>query len=184
MDSALPEGIIMSDGINKFFGVGNLAADPEYRMTQGGQGVLNFRLACSDRYKDREGQWQERVEYVSCTLWGSRGEALARILCKGMGVTVMGSLRTRSYEKDGQKRYSTSIHVDELVIGSRRRPSPEDAASLPDEPRRKRASKQEPMREDDGGPPPFADDGYGLPPPEPRRIDDDDNPPPDGDPPF
>lgn len=144
--------MIMSNGINRFFGAGNLAADPEYRMTQGGGGVLNLRLACSDRYKDREGQWQDRVEYVSCSMWGARGEALSRILCKGMGVTVLGSLRTRSYEKDGQKRYSTSVHVDELVIGGRGKPPAEDEdMPPPPEPRRRTAPKQETSDDDQGG---------------------------------
>lgn len=108
----------MADGLNRWTGVGNLAAEGELRVTQGGTAVLNFRIGCNESYLDRNNERQERCEWVSCTLWGRRGEALAKILKKGDRVLVEGSLRTDSYEdkKTGEKRYSTKINVSNVIL--------------------------------------------------------------------
>jgi single-strand DNA-binding protein len=117
------------DGLNRVTALGNLGADPELRMTQGGQGVLNLRLACSETYLDKEKKKQERTEWVSVTVWGKRGEGLAKILKKGDRILVEGSLRTSSYEdRDGNKRYKTEVVAREVLLqgspgGKRERPS-------------------------------------------------------------
>ena len=110
----------MSNGLNRCTFIGNLAADPELRMTHGGQAVLKFRIGCTESYLDKNNTRQEKTEWVSCTLWGKRGESLSRILEKGKQVYVEGSLSTSSYEKDGEKRYRTEINVREvLLLGGR-----------------------------------------------------------------
>jgi single-strand DNA-binding protein len=93
-----------------------LGADPELKMTQGGQAVLKLRLATTETYLDKNQTRQERTEWHSVTLWGKRGEALAKFLTKGERIFVEGSLRTSSYEKNGEKRYSTEINVRELIM--------------------------------------------------------------------
>lgn len=106
----------MADGLNKVMLLGNLGADPELRHTQGGQAVLNLRLACSESYLDKDKNRQERTEWVNVTVWGKRGEALAKLLTKGARVFVEGGLRTSSYDKDGEKRYKTEVVASNVIL--------------------------------------------------------------------
>lgn len=106
----------MADGLNKVMLLGNLGADPELKMTSGGQAVLRLRLATTESYLDRNNARQERTEWHSITLWGKRGEALAKFLTKGERIFVEGSLRTSSYEKDGEKRYRTEINATNIIL--------------------------------------------------------------------
>jgi single-strand DNA-binding protein len=110
----------MSDGLNKVILLGNLGADPELRYTGSGVPVLSFRLATKETWVDKNHDRQERTEWHSVVLWGSRGEALAKHLYKGSSVLVEGGLRTSSYEKDGQKRYKTEVHAREILFAGRR----------------------------------------------------------------
>lgn len=104
-------------GLNRVQILGNLAADAELRMTGGGTAVLKLRVAASERFKDRNEQWQERTEYVSCVLFGKRAESLSRLLAKGSQVYVEGSLRTTSYDdRDGNKRYKTEVAVSNVIL--------------------------------------------------------------------
>ena len=108
----------MSNGMNKVFLLGNLGAEPELRFTAGGTATLSFRLATSDSYLDRDGVRQERTEWHRAVVFGKRAEALHHILRKGSAVLIEGRLHTSSYEKDGQKHYSTEVHVRELCLAS------------------------------------------------------------------
>lgn len=110
------------EGLNRVTLVGNLGAEPELRHTQSGQAVLNLRLAVSESWFDKErGERKERTEWVTVVLWGKRGEALAKILAKGSSVLIEGRLQTRSWEQDGQKRYSTEVvATNVLLVGGRR----------------------------------------------------------------
>lgn len=110
----------MSEGLNKVMLLGNLGADPELRMTAGGQAVLKLRLATTETYLDKSNTRQERTEWHSVTIWGKRGEALAKILAKGSNIFVEGSLRTTSYEKNGEKRYSTEINASNILLTGKR----------------------------------------------------------------
>ncbi len=109
----------MAEGLNKVMLLGNLGADPELKMTQGGQSVLKLRLATTETYLDKNQTRQERTEWHSVTLWGKRGEALAKFLTKGERIFVEGSLRTSSYEKNGEKRYSTEINASNVILAGR-----------------------------------------------------------------
>ena len=109
----------MAEGLNKVMLLGNLGADPELKMTQNGQAVLKLRLATTETYLDKNQTRQERTEWHSVTLWGKRGEALAKFLAKGERIFVEGSLRTSSYEKNGEKRYSTEINATNIILAGR-----------------------------------------------------------------
>lgn len=99
--------------------LGNLGADPELRQTQAGP-VLKLRLATTEVYFDKEKNKQQRTEWHGITVWGRRGEALARILTKGAQIFVCGRLHTSSYEKDGVKRWRTEIVAEDVILtGSR-----------------------------------------------------------------
>lgn len=109
----------MAEGLNKVMLLGNLGADPELKVTQGGQAVLKLRLATTESYLDKNNTRQERTEWHSVTLWGRRGEALAKFLTKGERIFVEGRLSTSSYEKEGQKHYRTEVIATNIILGGR-----------------------------------------------------------------
>jgi single-strand DNA-binding protein len=106
----------MAEGLNRVMLLGNLGADPELKVTPGGQAVLKLRLATTETYLDRNQVRQERTEWHRITLWGKRGEALAKFLAKGDRIFVEGRLQTSSYEKNGEKRYSTEVVATNIIL--------------------------------------------------------------------
>lgn len=125
----------MADGLNRVMLLGNLGSDPELRMTSGGQAVLKLRIATSETYLDRNKVRQERTEWHSVTVWGKRGEALAKILSKGSRIFVEGGLRTSSYDdKEGKKRHKTEVVANNVILSGDRggnRPAPPPAEDMP-----------------------------------------------------
>jgi single-strand DNA-binding protein len=110
----------MPEGLNRVMLLGNLGADPELRVTPGGQAVLKLRLATNESYLDRNNVRQERTEWHRVTIWGRRAEALGKFLQKGDSLFVEGRLQTSSYEKNGEKRYSTEIVANNIILSGGR----------------------------------------------------------------
>ena len=113
----------MSEGLNTVHLIGNLGADPELRMTQNGHAVLKLRLATTEVYWDKEQKKQERTEWHRVTMWGKRAESLAKYLCKGSRLFVDGRIHTSSYEKEGQKHFSTEIVANNILFCGGRQPA-------------------------------------------------------------
>ena len=121
-------------GINKVFLSGNLTRDPELRATAAGTQVLEFGLAVNERVRNQQTDvWEERANFFSCIVFGRRAEALSRYLAKGAKVSIEGSLRYSSWERDGVKRSKVEVIVDELEFMSPYAAAGEPAAadSLP-----------------------------------------------------
>lgn len=110
----------MSKGINKVILIGNLGADPETRATQTGTMITNLRIATTESWKDQQGNRQDRTEWHRVVLFGRTAEVARDYLRKGAKVYIEGSLRTSSYEKNGEKRYSTDIVANEMQMLDRR----------------------------------------------------------------
>lgn len=103
----------MSRGVNKAIIIGNCAGDPETRYLPNGNAVTNVTVVTNETWKDKQtGQQQERAEFHRVVLFGKVAEIASQYLQKGSQVYIEGSIRTREWEKDGVKRYTTEIIVD------------------------------------------------------------------------
>ena len=106
--------------INRVNISGNLTRDPELRMTSGGTQVLSFGVAVNDRRRNPQtGEWEDYPNFVDCTMFGARAEAVSRYLSKGSKVAIEGKLRYSSWERDGQRRSKLEVIVDEIEFMSR-----------------------------------------------------------------
>ena len=116
--------------INKVTLLGNLGADPETRFLQDGTCVANLRMATTEKFKNRNGERQERTEWHRLVLWGRLGEIANEYLSKGSKLFVEGKIETRKWQdKDGNDRYTTEIRVSELKMlgGGKKAGSPQGA---------------------------------------------------------
>lgn len=123
--------------INRVNITGNLTRDPELRATASGTQVLSFGVAVNDRRRNAQtGEWEDYPNFVDCTMFGNRAEAVGRFLGKGMKVAIEGKLRYSSWERDGQKRSKLEVIVDEIDVMVRREqgsraPADDLAATVP-----------------------------------------------------
>ena len=108
----------MAQSLNKVQIIGNLGSDPEIRSTPNGAKVANFRVACSESWKDQSGQRQERTEWVTCVAWKVTAEIVEKYVRKGSKLYVEGKLQTRSWEdkNGGGKRYATEVLVERVMM--------------------------------------------------------------------
>jgi single-strand DNA-binding protein len=104
-------------GVNKVILIGNLGRDPEIRYTQGGTAIANFTLATTDRFKNKDGEWEDRTEWHRVVFFGRTAEVCGEYLHKGKQIYVEGRLQTRKWEdKGGQERYTTEIVGDKMQM--------------------------------------------------------------------
>lgn len=106
--------------VNKVILVGNLGKDPELRYTPSGTAVCTFSLATSDRFKNKQGEQQDRTEWHNIVTWSGLAEICGKYLAKGKQVYIEGRIQSRSYDdRDGNKRYITEIVANEMQMLSR-----------------------------------------------------------------
>lgn len=107
--------------INKAMISGNLAKDATLRQTNSGNAVANFTVAVNDRYRTPDGQWDDYTNWIDCTLFGNRANALHKYLTKGTKVALEGSLRWSTWNdrETGAQRSKVGITVSELEFMSR-----------------------------------------------------------------
>lgn len=96
--------------------IGNVVEDPELRFTASGAAVANFRIASTPRSFDKQtDSWKDgETLWLTCSVWRQQAENVAESLQRGMRVIVTGRLKSRSYEKDGEKRTVFEIDVEEV----------------------------------------------------------------------
>lgn len=106
--------------VNKVILVGNLGRDPELRYTPSGVAVANFPIATSEKFKDRDGNVQEKTEWHQIVVWRQLAEIAAKYLHKGKQIYLEGKIQTRKWQdKSGQDRYSTEIVMEKMqMLGS------------------------------------------------------------------
>lgn len=98
--------------------IGNLGKDPELSYTASGIAVAKFSIACSEKWKDNNGESHEKTEWVNVVAWKKLAEICGQYLKKGSKVFVSGRFTTRSWDdkNTGVKRYSTEIVADKMVM--------------------------------------------------------------------
>ncbi len=105
------------NGLNRIEIMGNLGADPEMRYLPTGRAVTHFRVAVNRRWRDAEGQPQEKVEWFRVTTWGRLAEIANQYLSKGSPVYLSGRLQSRTFQgNDGQPHYMTEVVAREMIL--------------------------------------------------------------------
>lgn len=116
--------------VNKCLFIGNLTADPEIRTMPNGEQAANFSIALNERYKAKDGNVVENVEYVRIVLYRRLAEIAGQYLTKGSQVYIEGRLKTRKWQdSNGQDRYTTEIQGDNLQMLGGRQDEPKQAKS-------------------------------------------------------
>ena len=96
--------------LNRVTLIGHLGQDPQLRFTPQGNQVCSLSVATDESYTSKEtGERKEAVEWHRVIVWGKQGANCSEMLTKGRQIYVEGRLRSRSYDKDGQKHYATEI---------------------------------------------------------------------------
>lgn len=114
----------MSVNINKVMILGRLGRDPEMGQTTSATPVARLAVATSRNRKEQSGNRTEETEWHQVVLFGRQAEIAQQYLTKGSEVYIEGRLQTRSYEKDGIKRYSTEIIAEQMQLGARSHGNP------------------------------------------------------------
>ena len=111
----------MAANINRVVLVGNLTKDPELRSTPSGTPVCSLRIAVNSRRRDESGQWIDKPNYFSISVFGNQAESCSQYLSKGRPVAVDGRLDWREWQaQDGSKRESVEIIAESVqFLGSR-----------------------------------------------------------------
>src|SRR5512136_978736 len=103
--------------LNKVMLIGNLGKDPEVRYTASGTAVASFSLATSEKFKNKNGEWEEKTEWHNITLWARLAEIAGEYLSKGKTVYIEGRLQTRKWQdRDGRDRYTTEIVGEKMQM--------------------------------------------------------------------
>jgi single-strand DNA-binding protein len=102
---------------NKVSLIGRVGAQPEVVKFDSGKTLVRFALATNERYKNKEGEWQEQTQWHNITAWGKTADLISKLAQKGQELVVEGKLVNNNYEtKEGEKRYSTTIELNEFLI--------------------------------------------------------------------
>lgn len=111
--------------------IGNVGKDPEIRHLENDSMVASFPLATSERFKDKNGDWQDQTEWHNIVCWKTLAERVEKYVKKGSQLFVEGKIRTNSWvDQAGQKRYSIEILADNIQMLGKRTEAAEPAKSI------------------------------------------------------
>ena len=121
--------------LNKVMLIGNVGNDPEIRYLdsnpqspQGNAKVASFRLATTERYRDRNGETRENTEWHSIVAWRSNADLVEKFVHKGSQIYIEGKLRTRQWtDQTGNKRFTTEVQADNIQLLGKRPDAPQGA---------------------------------------------------------
>lgn len=117
--------------MNKVILIGRITKDIELRKTQSGMSYARFTVAVNRRFKSKDQQGQD-ADFISCIAWDKRAETMYQYLGKGSQVGIEGRIQTGSYERDGQRVYTTDVVVENFdFLESRQQRQQAQAQSQP-----------------------------------------------------
>lgn len=103
--------------LNKAMLIGNVGQDPEIRYTPGGDAVANLSVATSEKWKDKQGDKQEKTEWHRIVAFGRRAEVIGEYVTKGSKLYIEGKLQTKKWQdQSGNNRYTTEIIADKIQM--------------------------------------------------------------------
>jgi single-strand DNA-binding protein len=101
--------------------IGNIGGDPEIRYSQDGKSILRFNVASNGRERLQDGTWQDKTDWIRCTVFGPRAEKLAALLRKGTKVYVDGRLEARPWLNNaGQPQAGLELIASEVEFAGNR----------------------------------------------------------------
>lgn len=115
--------------MNKVQLMGNLVKDVELTHTTTGEAVAKFKIAVQRRYSNKDGV--RETDFLSCVVWRNQAENLAKYCHKGDRIIVLGEIRTRSFEVNEEKRYTTEILANEIEFVSTKKPAEQQTELQP-----------------------------------------------------
>ena len=102
--------------LNKVILICNVGVDPEIRSANGAK-VASFRVATTERYKDRNGDFHENTEWHNVSAWRNAADIVEKFVHKGSQIYIEGKLHTREWtDNQGGKRYTTEVVADNIQI--------------------------------------------------------------------
>jgi single-strand DNA-binding protein len=128
----------MSSSLNQVELIGNFGKEPELRFTKSGVAYCHVSLATQDDWTDQNGTKHEHTEWHNVVFWNKQAENVAKYCGKGSKVFVQGKLKTRTWERNGQKHYATEIQAHEVKFLS---PSKQQREESPPKDSRQRTGK-------------------------------------------
>lgn len=106
--------------VNKCTFIGRLGKEPESKQISNDFKVVNFSIACSEKWKDKSGEVKEVTEWINCQASNKIVEVIEKYVKKGDLVYIEGKFKTREWEKDGSKHYATYIQIERIeMLGSK-----------------------------------------------------------------
>ena len=102
--------------MNHFFGIGRLTRSAELTFTKSNVAICKFSICISKKWKDEKGEWQEKVNFFNCVLWGKYGESMSKYLTKGKQIAIEAELEQNVWEKNGVKHNDYQLNVKELML--------------------------------------------------------------------
>jgi single-strand DNA-binding protein len=112
------KSFIMNTLRNKVSLIGRVGKTPEVQNVGSSKdyALTKFSLATNENYKDKNGQWHDNTQWHNLVAWGKTAERIASLITKGQEVMIEGRIVNKSYEKDGEKRFTTDIEVSDFLL--------------------------------------------------------------------
>ena len=115
---------------NKVILGGRLTADPELKTTPSGIAVTTFTVAVNRRFGGKNGE-ESQADFFTVTAWRQTAEFIVKFFRKASSICVVGSIQTRTWEKDGVKHHATEIVADEAYFVDAKNEMPQGASTSP-----------------------------------------------------
>jgi single-strand DNA-binding protein len=130
--------------VNKAIIVGNITRDPELTYTPKGTGLLKFGVATNRSFRNEDGSYKDVPTYHNIVSWSKLAERVSKVAKKGSKVYIEGRIENRSYEKDGQTKFTSEVVADNIIVFERAANTGSGASASQSKPAEKSANQEPP----------------------------------------